>query len=411
MQIAFDALMYPFLFLTLYFEVFAILTFFDREAKRRRTLKKSDTFPSVSVIVPCFNEEKTLRDTVSSLLGLDYPKEQLSIVLVNDGSTDATRQVMDEYANHPHIKLMHQKNSGKHTALNAGINASRSEYIACLDADSFVAPNALRESVAHFDGPRIGAVTASISVYEPTGMVEKMQQAEYALGIVLRHILSIMNGLYVTPGPFTVYRRDVFEKVGPFRAAHQTEDMEIALRMQRSGWHIHNAPRAVVYTKAPATFSLLIKQRIRWTTGFMRNCIDNRDIFGNPIYGVLGLLVLPFNFILIFFGIALFIVGMLRLGENLWQWLIHTSQLPLTELLHFPSLNWFFAPVSAIALLLLIAMTFAFGLMYVGAKISKISNPMMLPIVWFALLYGLVAPFWLMRAALDVALDIKRSWR
>ncbi len=110
-----------------------------------------------------------------------------------------------------------------------------------------------------------------------------MQNAEYIFGITLRHALASVNGLYVTPGPFSFYRRSVIEKLGGFRHGHQTEDMEMALRIQQAGYKIENAPRARVYTKAPNTLLGLVKQRTRWTTGFLRNVAgEYRGLIGNP---------------------------------------------------------------------------------------------------------------------------------
>lgn len=411
MQVVFEALVYPFLFLTLYFEVFMILTFFDSEAKRRRNFTCASVFPfpTVSVVVPCFNEEATVRQTIHSLLELDYPGSNLSLIVVDDGSTDNTPLILKEFAAHPNVTLLRQKNAGKHVALNTGIAAGKSEFIACMDADSFVSKDALKESIAHFDNERIGAVTASLSVHNPKRIIERMQEAEYSLGIALRHILSVLNGIYVTPGPFTVYRRKTFEEVGPFRSAHQTEDMEIALRMQKAGWKIHNAPKAVVYTKAPDTLRGLMKQRVRWTTGFVRNCIDHRDLVGNPSHGILGLMVLPFNMLLIFFGITLFAVGVATIGGNIAEALARFAEVPFAFSL--PSLDWFFAPFSAIAALSLLAGMIAFLLMYAGIRISKTRGRVISGFLWLAVLYGAVAPLWLARASVDVAFDIHRSWR
>ncbi len=288
-----ESFIYPFLFITLFFEVFAILTFFDAEARRRRSMTPSALFPSIAVIIPCYNEEATIQGSVDSLLALDYPADKLSIIVADDGSTDRSREVLLRYATHPQVSLIRKENGGKHTALNAGIASTSAEFVGCLDGDSFVMADALKEIVPHFDDARVGAVTASMSVHEPRSALERMQQAEYLIGIAFRHVISTVNGLHVAPGPFTFYRRSMFAELGPFRSAHQTEDMEIALRMQKAGWKIRNAPRARVFTRAPKTVGSLVKQRTRWTTGFIRNGFDYRDLFGNPKYEALGLIILP----------------------------------------------------------------------------------------------------------------------
>ncbi|MBI3573976.1 glycosyltransferase, partial [Candidatus Kaiserbacteria bacterium] len=170
-------ILYPFLFIALYFEVFLVLTFFDTEARRRRRLHRVETFPSVSVIVPCYNEETTVAGTADSVLALDYLKEKLTLILVDDGSTDNTRGVIARYAKNAQVKIIHKENGGKHTALNVGIAAAKSEFVGCLDADSFVLPHALKLVMANFDDEKIGAVTSSMSVNAPSNILERMQEA------------------------------------------------------------------------------------------------------------------------------------------------------------------------------------------------------------------------------------------
>ncbi len=404
-----ETIMYPFLFLALYFEVFAVLTFFDRDARRRRMQKPSENYDSVAIIVPCFNEEKTVGKAAESLLALDYPADKLTVVLVDDGSTDDTARVMDSYASNPRVRIIHKENGGKHTALNAGIALTTTDFIGCLDADSFAAPDALKEVMSHFDDERIGAVTASMSVHAPKSILQRMQAAEYLLGIALRHILATWNGLYVTPGPLSVFRRKVFQELGPFTPAHNTEDMEIAMRMQRAGWKIQNAPRAQVFTNAPRTLGAIVKQRTRWTTGFIKNGFDYRDLFGNPRYGVLGLLVLPLGIFSILSGIVLFFIVLLEGLRSIVNTVTRILEVPFTFTL--PTFDWFFAPVSALAILAVIAIVISVALMLTGASISRTKTSLGPSVLWYLALYAFVAPLWLIRSVSDVTLGITRSWR
>ena len=407
----FDFIIYSFLFLALFFEVFLVITFFDKDARRRRTLPFLSTFPTVAILVPCHNEEKTIGKTTESLLALEYPKDKLSIVLIDDGSTDNTPQVMDDYRTNPQISIIRKENGGKHTALNAGIAATNSEFIGCLDADSFVAPDALKHVIANFDDEKIGAVTASMSVYAPKKILERMQQAEYLFGIALRHILATLNGLYVTPGPFTIFRRTMFTEIGIFRTAHNTEDMEIAMRMQKMGWKIQNAPQARVFTKAPGTLRGLVKQRTRWTTGFIRNGMDYRILFGNPRYGALGLIVLPIAVIAIYFKVFLFPITWFHFAQSLWRIIARLSEVPLSFTFQLRSFDWFFAPVNTLSLLSLVALSITVIFMFVGAHISRTRSQLGPSIFWYLMLYGMIAPLWIVRSLADVALGIRREWR
>jgi cellulose synthase/poly-beta-1,6-N-acetylglucosamine synthase-like glycosyltransferase len=414
-----DYFIMPLLFIGLYWESFLLVTFLSKPAREGRSRKphtNNETAPPVAIIVPCFNEEKTVGGTVESLLALDYPHDKLSFVLVDDGSTDGTPAIMDTFANNPRIKVIHQKNAGKYTAVNAGIAASpQAEYVGCLDADSFVAPDALRESIAAFHSPDVGAVTPAMSVYEPKTILERMQNADYIFGISLRHILSSVNGLYVTPGPFSIYRRQLILDVGGFQPGHQTEDLEMALRIQRAGKIIENAPKARVYTKTPRSVPKLVKQRTRWTTGFLRNVIyDYRDLIGNSQYGTLGLLVLPLGLFAVVSGILVFFLVIFQAFSQIVNTIVIESGVPLSYALmphfnHFTS--WFYLPFTTVALLGFVSVSIILTLVLIGKNISKTPGPLFIGILAYLFLYGLIAPFWLMRAVSDLVLGTHRPWR
>src|SRR3989344_3767903 len=138
---------YPFLFIAIFFESFILVTLLSKPARAARARKPGTATPSVAVIVPCRNEVATVSATCNSLLALDYPKDKLEIILVDDGSTDATPVMMSKFTYHPQVRIIRKENGGKHTALNAGIAVTQAELIGCLDADSFVEPDALREII------------------------------------------------------------------------------------------------------------------------------------------------------------------------------------------------------------------------------------------------------------------------
>ncbi|MEK7530939.1 MAG: glycosyltransferase [Patescibacteria group bacterium] len=407
-----EAILYVIIFLTLYFQAFMLLTYVSRSARERRAKSPMTAdFPHVAVIVPCFNEESTIGSTVESLKALNYPKDKLEIVLVNDGSTDNTRSVMDAYANDPHIMVIHKENGGKHSAMNLGIERTTAEFIGCLDADSFVHENALSEIIPHFDHENVGAVTASMSVHEPKNALQSMQYAEYLLGIALRHIISSVNGLYVTPGPFSFYRRSVLAKVGGFRYAHQTEDMEMAMRLQKAGYTIENAPRAQVYTKAPHTLWALIKQRTRWTSGFIRNAWDYRAIIGNPRYGVLGLLIMPLGILALVAGMGLFVMTTIDTTRSIASAIAMQGEVPLTFVFSMPGLDWFYFPITEVLMLCLVGISIIFVTMIIGKRISGVPGTLGAGLIWYLTLYSLISPVWLFRSVRDVAFGYSRSWR
>ncbi|HEX8591402.1 MAG TPA: glycosyltransferase [Candidatus Paceibacterota bacterium] len=409
-----EVLIYALLFVGLYFEVFILLIFLSRPAREARARPLSSKTPKVAMIVPCWNEEGTIKQNVESLLELDYPADKLEIIVVNDGSTDRSGEILDAaFANHPRVKVFHKENGGKHTALNLGIeHAKDAELVGCLDADSFVEKDALRKVIACFDDSRVAAATVAMSVNNPKGLLELMQHIEYILGIALRHVLSVVNGIHVTPGPFSLYRRDIILKVGGFRNGYQVEDMEMALRLQREGYWIENAPRARVYTKVPTTVRGLVKQRTRWTSGFLRNvAFDYRDLVANPRFGVLGLLVLPLGFVAILGGIILFGILLFRLVKKAIETYAFHSDVPLSYSVSQINVEWFYLPVSILTLLSLVSISGIILFIIIGKKVSKTPAKLFSGILAFVLIYRFIAVLWLLRSVKDVTLGTKRPWR
>jgi cellulose synthase/poly-beta-1,6-N-acetylglucosamine synthase-like glycosyltransferase len=408
-----EVLAYPFLFIALYFESFLLVTFLSKPAREHRLETVVRSTPKVAIIVPCWNEETTVAGTVESLLALEYPKEKLSIILVDDGSTDNTPAVIDRFSHHPQITALHKKNGGKFTAMNLGIeHAKDAELIGFLDADSSVAPDALREIVAAFDEPGISAVTASMSIYKPRTILQRMQYAEYSLAITLRHVFASVNGLYVTPGPFSFYRRSIFADIGMFKRAYLAEDMEMTMRMQRAGLRIGNAIRARVYTKGPPTFPKLIKQRVRWTTGFMRNMFfDYRDLIGTKKNAVLGMFVLPLGIIAIGSGIFLFILSIFQIIQRGLHAFSMLQVAPLSYAFSWHKFTWFYLPITALTILGVMVIASTFVWMVIGKHASKTPGKLAFNMVVYLCLYGIIAPLWLMRSVSDVALGVRTTWR
>lgn len=404
---------YPFLFVAIYIESFILVTLLSKPAREARTPKLKAATPTVAVIVPCWNEASTLAATCESLLALEYPKDKLEIILIDDGSTDTTSSIMAQFAEHPQVSIIRKENGGKHTALNAGIAATSAEFIGCLDADSFVEPDALREIISCFVDTKVAAATAAMSVYRPKNILQRMQNAEYTFGITLRHSLSSVNGLYVTPGPFSFYRRSIVDKLGGFRYGHQTEDMEMALRIQKAGYKIANSPRARVYTKAPDTLPKLVKQRTRWTSGFLRNIFgEYRDLIGNRNYGALGMIVLPSALISIGSSILLFSILIFKLMSNALSALQIRADIPLAyAMTPHGSFDWFYLPAHVFLLLAATTLLASITLITIGKRISRTPGNLTLDIASYVLLYAFVVPLWLIRATSDVTFGIRRGWR
>jgi len=413
-----ELVIYVMLFALLYFQVFLLLAFFDR----RKSINSPKTlplkFPSVTIIVPCFNEESTLSRTVTSLLDLDYPKDKLKIFLINDGSTDKTHDVMMKYSlGFPQIKVFDRENSGKFQTLNFGIRNASSDYVGCLDADSFVDRNALKEIVSYFNShPKIMAVTPSIRIHSPDTVIRMVQNAEYDLGVTIRKILSLIGAIHITPGPFSIFKREVFKTIGEYKHAHNTEDLEIALRMQKAGMRIDNAHKAIVYTVGPSNLRTLYKQRVRWTVGFFRNMIDYKSMLFNKQYGILGTFIMPMILVSIVCSLYFIILGIWSFCKDSFDTfndlkLINFDVNWLAMLPQGFGIEWFFVNAGTLQMITLLLMCSTLFLIISGRFLTGQKKIFSLDIVVFSLLYGFLVPLWLMKSAYNTVLAKETSWR
>ena len=406
---------YILLFLTLYFEVFLLVTYFEEsESFKRTTLpeRTKEKYPSVTIAVPAWNESSTIEGTINSLLQLDYPKDLLDFYIIDDGSTDNTFQVAKKFEVNPQVYVFTKENGGKHTALNFAIAHSKSDLIGCLDADSFVDPKALKEIIPYFDNEVVMAVTPSVQIHKPDNILRKLQATEYMIGAFTRKVFSRINGLYVTPGPFSIYRKNIFDKIGGFVHAYGTEDMEMALRMQANRMKIENAHTAFVYTVAPRTPRALYKQRVRWVSGFLKNAFFSyRHMFLDPKYGNLGLLVLPFAFTSIFIAIffsALYVSSLIQLGYEKY---IEYSAIGFHPSFHLPRFDWFSLNLEFRTLVIYILFFTTLFFVFIGIRMAKNRFILSLDMFYFLLLYGMIAPFWLVRSLYNLITAKEASWR
>ena len=295
--------------------------------------------PPVTLVVPAYNEERVIVQSVRSLLGIRYAN--VEIVVVNDGSTDATldelirsfslrksevrpsgdlptQPVRDFYVStvEPRLVVVDKKNGGKADALNAGINYCKSPYFLAMDADSLLEPEALTYALrAVLEDPErvvaVGGIVRGVNGSIVDGGRVRRPYLQFNFWVVIQVIeylrsflagragWSQINSLLIVPGAFGLFKKSACVQAGGYNTQTVTEDLELVLRLQRVsrecrlGWRIVFAPDAVCWTEMPTNVRVLSRQRIRWHEGLWQSLRLHRKMCFNPRYGAVGLLSLP----------------------------------------------------------------------------------------------------------------------
>jgi cellulose synthase/poly-beta-1,6-N-acetylglucosamine synthase-like glycosyltransferase len=261
-----------------------------RETKHPESLSY---FPSISILIPAYNEERVLRRTIETALEAYYPKKK-EIIVIDDGSTDKTFQIAQGFACSG-VKVIHRPNGGKAIALNHGLRFAQSEIVIVVDADSMVGKNTLVELVQPFQDSDVTAVAGNIKVLNRRNWLTKCQALEYITSINLyRRALDIFGSVTVVPGALGAYRRKGLEGSGFYDPDTLVEDFDLTIKALKTGNVVQASSSAVSYTEAPQTVGGLLKQRLRWYRGNFQALWKHRDAALNSRYGFLQKLSFPY---------------------------------------------------------------------------------------------------------------------
>lgn len=306
-------------------------------AESRARLLSSELAPRISVLVPAFNEEASIRDSVAGLLTLDY--RDLEVVVVDDGSTDATlallvqtfelepvaipyepllevSEVRQTFRSRRHsgLVVVAKVNGGKADALNVGLCVASGELVCAVDADSVLAPDALQRLVRPFlaSNDTLGAggsvrVANGCTVRHgrvidsgvPSSWLARQQTVEYLRAFMFgRAGNNRIGGNVLISGALGLFPRTRLIGVGGYQRS-MAEDMELTMRLRRRARelgepdHLVFVPDAVSFTQVPESLRVLGRQRMRWQGGCMESLIRHRRMFLNRRYGVLGMFTFP----------------------------------------------------------------------------------------------------------------------
>ena len=337
-----------------------------------RDIRESGLAPPISIVVPAYNEAKTIIDSVRSLFALRYPR--LELVVVNDGSTDDTLQrLIAEFGlrltprvywqrikskpvrgiywspAYPGLWVLDKENGRKADANNAGINLASAPYVCVIDGDSVVEVDAMAalmnailpnpaETVAAGGTVRIAngcsfGPDGETAVGLPKTFVGATQVLEYLRAFLFGRVAwGELNALMIVSGAFGLFRKDVLVEMGGYRSDTVGEDMDLIVRMHRwlrsarRRYKVIFVPDPVCWTECPETLKDLRKQRERWHRGLGETMDHNRVMLAGRGFGQIGLLAMPYFMIFEYLSPIVEVAGYVILPVG---WVLGSVEPPL----------------------------------------------------------------------------------
>jgi len=246
--------------------------------KRSEPEQKDYSFqPSVSVVVPTFNEAGNIVARLDNLAGLDYPKEKYEVIVVDSGSTDGTANLVENYRDTCPVEhgcnisiIREGSRKGKASAINLGRQHARAEIVLVTDANDLFDREVLKEMMPHFKNPGVGAVGGRYVVSNQDNRLASSTQFYWRLEYIMRCGEAILDSACTFHGEINAWRKQLISA----NPEAVTEDLDMCVRLHKSGYKIQYEPRAVVYEPAPTTSADQIKQRKRTALGTIQ-CLFN----------------------------------------------------------------------------------------------------------------------------------------
>lgn len=285
---------------------------YGREIKKVGAPQK---LPAVSFVIPAFNEESLIVETIQTYLAL--PQDKKEIIVINDGSHDKTFKLLQtmfqlrrqEESNifssitHPHLIVLEATHMGKAQALNLGITHAQYELVCTMDADTIPTARGVEGCLRAFaHDSKLVAAGGVIHVLKASGWYNTFQGLEYLRTFLCERLgWSIMGSTTLISGAFCMVKKSAWKKIDGFRANSITEDFDLIIRLRKAYPGQQNRfrilPITTCYTQAPKDTKHLMVQRIRWQLGLIETLFKNIDLCFNPAHGILGLIAIPYSWL------------------------------------------------------------------------------------------------------------------
>ena len=239
--------------------------------------------PSISILIPAYNEEKNIEETLNSVFASTYPKKKLEVIVIDDGSTDNTLGILERLKKrYSNLVILKGNHKGKSASLNLGLKHSSHDYILLIDADTTIRSDAIAKIISPFNDKSVGATTGSCLVKNSKGILGAFQEVEYPyINLIRKSFSDVFSNVSWFLGAFSCYRKDVLKSIGNFKKDTQSEDIDTSLEIYSKGYKILNVFDAYAYTTIPLTIKGFVKQRIRWYVGVLQVMKKHKKVFSS----------------------------------------------------------------------------------------------------------------------------------
>ncbi len=252
------------------------------------TKRRYIRYPKLTVVIPAHNEELGIERTLRSVLAAEYPRNRLQVIVADDGSTDSTSEIVQEfirkYRGSAKVEMRSAPNRGKAEALNQAIKRrATGELIMVLDADSTIDHKCLKNSARYFLDKSIVATASNVRIVGNGTIIGLAQKYEYLISHHMKRTHTVLGMEYIIGGVGSTFRREILDEVNYYDSDTMTEDIDLTLKIITKGTNnrVVFAADSIAYTEPVQTYRSLVGQRFRWRYGRMQTFWKNRKMFFN----------------------------------------------------------------------------------------------------------------------------------